>query len=316
MRGAGAVAVALVLGGSSPWMQIGYGPEHRRHNVAEAGLTLANVGSLAERWSVQVPGVTQEPVVADGRVYVATGPGVRALDEDDGTTVWDRELWAGARKAPAARSGDLLSYSGWDDFGSSSVCIGFSGSLDPADGSDVGPVTDRVSSPPVTSGSSVVQTSMSLVSPSPPLQCDPAPPLVLEVREVKTGEARWRATIPSDGSWLAAGPLFSDPTVADGRIYLNHEGVTYAFALDGCGAHTCSPIWSVTTNGPPRSPVAGPAGQVFVSAYPNLIALAGDDGSELWRADVYGELAVAGDTVFATGPQAPVTTASPRSCPT
>ena len=298
VRGTAVIAVALVLGGCSPWLQIGYGPEHQRHNMAEDDLTLANVASLTERWSVEVPGVEQEAVVADGRVYVATGPGVRALDEDDGTTVWDRELWAGSEKTPVARSGDLLSYSGWDRFGTS-ICEDFSGSLDPADGSGVGPVTDRVSSPAVTAGSRVVQTSVSIVSPGTS-QCNRTPPVVLEVRDVETGETQWRASIASQTSWSVPSPWVIHPTVAHGRVYLSHEGVTYAFALGGCGASTCSPIWSVTTGAAPRTPVAGPAGQVFVSSFTNLIALAGDDGSELWRADVYGELALAGDTIFAT----------------
>lgn len=297
---AAGVVMALVLTGCNGWLQVGYGPEHQRHNVAERTLTLANVGTLTEQWSVQVPRAWQEPIVADGRVYLATeaasgGAGALALDVDDGATVWERELWSGARKSPVALSGGLLHFSAFESFGSA-FCQGHSGRLNPADGSDAGPVTDRLSSPPVTAGSVVVQTS---VAPGVDGVCTPAPPLRLEVRDLETGAVRWHADISTPPNTWVEAVRYEHPTVADGKIYLNHEGVIFAFDLDGCGADTCSPIWSVDLDSR-RTPVAG-AGRVYVStSFSETVALAGDDGSELWRADVYAPLALAGDTVFAT----------------
>ncbi len=294
------VVMALALTGCNGWLQVGFGPEHQRHNVAERTLTLANVGTLTEQWSVRVPSAWQEPIVANGRVYLATeaaagGAGALALDADDGATVWNRELWSGARKSPVALSGGLLYFSGFESFGSNS-CQGHSGRLDPADGSDAGPVTDRLSSPPVTAGSVVVQTSFAFGVDG---RCTPVPPLRLEVRDLATGAVRWHADISTPPtSWVEA-VRYEHPTVADGHIYLNHEGVIFAFNLDGCGADTCAPIWSVDLDSR-RTPVAG-AGRVYVStSFSETVALAGDDGRELWRADVYAPLAFADNTVFAT----------------
>ncbi len=75
------------------WLQIGFGANHRRHNTLEAGLTRANVASLAVAWTTTMEGTMFEPMVSGGRVFVSSGsvtPGimrVRAVHAQTGETL-------------------------------------------------------------------------------------------------------------------------------------------------------------------------------------------------------------------------------------
>jgi hypothetical protein len=321
---AAVVATGLALS-ACQWPQVGFGPEHQRHNPSETDLTLDNVASLAPMWSVDVPGARTEPIVADGRVYVtrdirgtdAGGVWVRALSAADGATVWERQIGSGRMPiilpAPNARFGEQLS-AGFAALRSDGSCVATHGDLDPADGSGAVSTDGVVVSPAVTAGSVVVRTSVQTEVVAGICERDP---LVVRATDVTTGAELWTAS-PGDHTSLLGGFM---PTVADGRVLVTQGSRLHAYAADGCGAATCAPLWSVDLGAlvdtPP--PVAGNQGQAFVlldtdvggNLTTELVAVSGDDGAVLWRTDLGVPdggmdgrpwIAVGGDVVYVTSP--------------
>jgi outer membrane protein assembly factor BamB len=95
-RGAVLVALMAVVALPGCWLQIGAGPGHTRHQAFDGGLTAANVATLHELWSVEVPGTLSEPMVSEGRVFVTHTEthtsAVRAVDAATGATLWNTGL--------------------------------------------------------------------------------------------------------------------------------------------------------------------------------------------------------------------------------
>lgn len=95
-----AVLVAGVLL-SGCWLQIGNGPEHRYANAGEATLTVGNVATLSQAWSVSTGGSVTEPMVSGNQIYVANAEGtftccisarVWALDGGTGASLWSTSI--------------------------------------------------------------------------------------------------------------------------------------------------------------------------------------------------------------------------------
>lgn len=90
------------------------------HDAANTGYNPEGSGpesGVSERWSVEVS-ATAPPVVADGRVYVASNDDLRCFDAGDGSEVWtypprsdDLSLWS----APTVRDGRVYVGGGHDD---------------------------------------------------------------------------------------------------------------------------------------------------------------------------------------------------------
>jgi hypothetical protein len=61
------------MSGCDGWLQPGAGPEHTQFNPGENQLTVDNVASLSQSWSVEVPGSLSEPIVSGDSVYATQG---------------------------------------------------------------------------------------------------------------------------------------------------------------------------------------------------------------------------------------------------
>jgi outer membrane protein assembly factor BamB len=329
MRGMGR-AVALVgavtlLAGC--WTQVGFGPAHRWHNDAETALTAENAATLTERWSAEVRATyVSEPMVSDGRVYVTransypnNNVGARALDARTGATVWDTELvpgGSGVTSYPSAAvlSGGELWAGGAAVFTLGSIvrCGADFGRLDPSDGTVVATSPDDIYSPAVTAGDVVVQTTTAFGDPDGGF-CINGAPLTVTVRDRASLAALWSAPVPGEQSGPLV-PFYTLPTVADGRIYVANGSVLAAYALDGCGADTCEPLWSVDVGGTidRSTPVAASGGRVVVTLTAGqVVAVEGSSGVERWRAllDVSPPIAPPLQIVAAAGDTAYVATA-------
>jgi hypothetical protein len=226
---------ALVLGGALTgcWPQMDAGPEHRRHNPYEQGITPANVATLTEQWAVTGPGTISEPVLGSGRVHYLRRTGgapssavVETLDATAGDLAWSHEL------LPPG-GGDLMWTNGLNSSGGelwTSHTASASASLvrlDPATGATIAEETGIVVlSPSVTGDGVVVDLRMT----------SDLRHQVMVVRDRATLAVRWSADV------FATRP---SPTilVGDGLLHLVDGSSIRAYALDGCGEPTCPPLW-------------------------------------------------------------------------
>lgn len=89
--------------GQSDWGNWGAGPRNAL-TQPNAGLAAADVARLKLRWAFAYPGGTAgaEPVAVGGRLYLATGSGLFALDAKTGCTYWHSDVGAGAKMVTAA----------------------------------------------------------------------------------------------------------------------------------------------------------------------------------------------------------------------
>ena len=302
---AAAVVLLLLLPGC--WLQIGAGPGHTRYNPIEAGLTVANVSTLQEVWSVGVPGVLSEPMVSEGRVFVTRvdtfQSGVRAVDAATGGTLWDAGLvsvpqvsGAFAAGTPVTFVGDRLStgFLGFVPFAPGPVpgpaCALGSVALDPTTGAKSLGVSAFPSA--ATSADPVVTRALFSVATTSPCSLSDTT-ITLEVTGSPGGE--WRTTIPGSpaGSFT--------PTLTSDRVLLTHGSSLDAYAIDGCTSNCLR--WTRTLSPEPSTPVTDGTGPIFVTTGPHLVALDPADGGELWRAPLPGNgagVAVANGTVYVT----------------
>lgn len=83
------------------WTCLGGGPGHANFNPHETAINRQSVGSLREKWRLQVPGgVTQQPIIVGDRLFVATPPfnraegsssrdgGLHCIDAGNGLLIW------------------------------------------------------------------------------------------------------------------------------------------------------------------------------------------------------------------------------------
>jgi outer membrane protein assembly factor BamB len=298
-----AVAMAMVVAPGC-WLQIGAGPGHTRSQAFDGGLTAENVDTLHELWSVEVPGSLSEPMVSDGRVFVAStdaySAAVWALDARTGTSLWitglvDVPPVAGAAvgATPVTFVGDQLS-SGFFGFVPMApgrppgpACVLGATALDPATGAS-SPRGFGWPAPAVSVGPVVARVVLTVASTQP---CATSSTLTLEVTGSPGGG--WSTTIPGPFTGAFVPALTSD------RVLLTHGPSVDSYALD-CTEDCLR--WTRTLSPEPLDPVVDGTGPVLVRTGGALLALDQADGATLWTAPLAGtlgrEVAVADGTVY------------------
>jgi hypothetical protein len=311
----GMVSLAGVLL-SGCWLQPGFDGRHSRANDLENRLTVDNVDTLRELWSVPVgaadavgPVPVHEPLVRGGRVYVAFSEfsetfrrryGVSAL-ASTGEPVWTHygeSTDGGARSTPPTLVGDALYLSGMEAGGGAGCTTRFE-RLDPDDGRLV--TTQNVFVFGVTHSDDFIAFTHGAVC---------APNVIgttLSVRSVGAERSRFFVTL------LDA----SVPVASGGWIFVVSRSGLEAIDARGCGADRCPPTWTLPGLGLSAvvSPVVDRADdgspRVFVvTTSSELLAIDVTTRTVEWRASLDGtevaDLALADGTVFvATGGTGP-----------
>lgn len=301
VRGLVAVSLTLLLTGC--WLQPDFDGGRTRWNPWEERITPADVASLEQVWSVEIPTTRAsmpDPLVYGDRVFLPTETlapipgrfsssiGVRALDAATGDTVWEQAV--NPPEVVGTPFHDLTFVEGelWVDYLSRSAedCEAITVRLG-REGIVIGEEESQAIGGVMQSGRYVVQTLRD--------GCGPLlTPQILSVRDSRTRETLWTAAAGNFSTSLLAGDLV---VTAAG-----------AFPLGGCGAPTCNPIWTHSDIG---SPVAAPADtDVFFYRPPfgsdapgDLEAISRDTGARQWSARFPGSragFALDDDHVYAT----------------
>lgn len=300
------IALSTLLAGCFDWSQPSFGPAHTRYNADDQSITVANVASLDTLWEMPSTASLSEPIVVGERVFTTvygSPPSVRAYDVATGSLLWETPVAAGfGGPTSVTASGDSLLVGDGE---------GALQRLDPATGAVLQTVPVGVPGLPVTAGDYVVSVD-SIGRPGA---------LQLTVRDRETFVKLWIHEFASVG-------LPSEvPTVADGRIYISRGSTLMAFELAGCGAATCSPLWTRQFYAPPSTAIAGPGGEIFLVVtrqrenphgggtftFAEVHAIDGATGVALWQQLVEGAgsftstapggvagLAARGDTLYLT----------------
>jgi len=277
-------ATVLSLSACDVWEQAGRLPDAGRFNPEEVGITPSNVASLSGAWSADVTGSFSEPLLSGDRLYTTVVSGasgvVRAYDVTTGAVVWERPTPAssGAPGPVVMVAGDLWVSSG-------TGCSGVLSKLDPATGNVLATETTgpALVGAFVASGSTVASVQNGCVT-------DRRPRLV--VRDLVSPAADWTFAFPD-------GALMTPPSISHDKIYVVADNLVYAFGATGCGAATCTPLWtsSLDVDGAEvidsgERPVIGPDGTVYVGGLTHSIqtlveAFDGETGAHLWRTDLH-----------------------------
>ncbi len=300
-----AAAAVAVVALSGCWPQPAAGPSRQRSNGLETSLTTANVASLAPVWSANLGSpVGGEPIVSGTRVFARTmaavlGPSsshVVSLDAASGATLWDHDFSPSSgfpdQYNPVTLAGDTLLVG--EDTGIFRLDFWTGGTVGIVNAA--GNVSAALT---VGDGLLVTSTTDAFFSTEQ-----------LEVYDAETLTLEWTANISTNFQNIVA------IAVGGGRIFVGTGTSLRAFDAAGCGAASCSPLWTVdfTSNqGPLLEPmIVGDT--VFAAAtlpVPNapgtgvLVALAADTGAERWRAQTSPNTpgaASAGGVVYANGP--------------
>ena len=85
------LAATVALAGC--WYQPGFGPHRSAHNNIERGLTVDNVDTLAQSWSVDLgDGAVSDPVVSRSGLHAVSGNVVHTRKLADGAALWSDEV--------------------------------------------------------------------------------------------------------------------------------------------------------------------------------------------------------------------------------
>lgn len=309
---AAAAGVCLLLTGC--WLQPGFNGAHTRTNTVENQLTVANVATMQQAWSIDLAGNNvSEPLISGSSVYVTYGEsltwGAQSIDTATGVVRWDRTLTSAdaafvETRMPLTFVGGELWTSWAED--ASGTCGGHLARLNPADGTVVGTQPMIPISPPTVAGDHFAQVHTTVND------CSVVTGDVdLMVGDVDGASTVW-STHLEGSAWS-----FPQPMVASDRVFIPHpfEGAS-AYPLDRCDPAptpgTCTPIWTVesydrSVSGRPL--VGGPSGQLFVAAGVSLpgttdgqvLVISQDTGAVLWRAPydaTQAEIAVSRDRLY------------------
>lgn len=293
-QGLALVAVLVpLLSACDVWEQVGQGAGNTRFNPKEAAITPANVGSLSQKWSSHISGDFSEPILSGGKIYTTVSPpsgagSVRSYDAKTGALLWDEPVPAPTtpgEAGPVVLAGGAL----WVSHGGSgaSSCAAVLSRLDPANGDVLSTETTgaEILGPVVGSGSTVAFVTRNGCG-------QPGGQSQLRVRDTATPSASWTFSFPASASPHA-------PAIGDGTIYVTADDVMYAFDAAGCGAATCTPLWTkaLEVDGAPAfayegRPVVGSDGTVYIGASGPAIstlvfALDGATGAHLWRTELH-----------------------------
>ncbi len=325
------VALTLALGGC--WLQQDFGPARQNFNPFESGLTAANVATLGEAWTATAPSQDQ-PLVTGNAVYTGVlnvNPAgaersftVRAVARGSGAPLWTRTVEVLPRFSPDSPS---LGVAGLVSADRDEVVIASQGIgatfgtafhvFDPLTGALI---DTRLDPRRFLDTTSVVSNGDTLAYRASDLDLGGQ---VLVVRSRQTFEQLWSAPLPAELPVTAdlGGPL----VIAGDRLLVREViagtdvQVVRAYALSGCGAATCAPLWTAEVP-PPASPfddldvkvvAAADDGHLLLRRSARLAgALQSDDlvvltadGELEWSTPLLrlGTVAVAGDRVVVTG---------------
>ncbi len=256
-----------------------------------------NVAGLHEAWSVELPGSASEPIASGSRVYLTRSiftesADVRALDAATGAEAWRREVVPPLPPDPGnmvianpvAFSGNRL----WMGYAATGLGIHLV-SLDPADGSiltDSNQSGQVVTTPVVTGEGVAAYARVNLVANSS----------TLVVRDPDTATIQWIAN-------LTLLPV-EDVAIARGRVYAPDSSTLTAFAVAGCGALACAPVWRATVPGGDRvrHVAVGSDGSVVAVAGHSITDFDGATGAVRWTRTLTGlpgeTVAIAGDLIY------------------
>jgi outer membrane protein assembly factor BamB len=279
------VALTLALGGC--WLQQDFGPTRQNFNPFETGLTSANVATLAEAWTAPAPSQDQ-PLVTAHAVYAGVltvdpaGPDraftVRAVAPGSGAPLWTRTVQVLPRVSPDSPSHGVagLVAADRDEIVLASQGIGATfGTAFHVFEPLTGALIDVRQDPRrFVDATSVVLNGGTLAYRAWDVDLGEQ---VLVVRSRETFEELWSAPLP-DEPVIAdrGGPL----VIAGDRLFVREViagtdvKVVRAYALSGCGAATCAPVWTAEV------PLPAPPG--FDDLDVKLVAAA-DDGHLLLR---------------------------------
>ena len=291
-------AIAVALAGC--WPAPGQGPDRRSHNPFETRIGAGNVDSLAVEWTASTgSGDAGPPVVSNRAVHVSDGNKLFSFDRATGDLLWryheeDVIFWA----ADPVADGDRVLFSGGVTRGFGGVWLSEAAWFDARTGGG----RDEVPAGPVTGRRGTRLVSW-WASGGPEAGFTA---YGLDVHDEAQPAAGWDALVSVTFGQTLGWPR--PPTLGARHVYLagplsRYDGGTttgvHAFpftdpATDcqappaGLPAVAC-PTWSAPTHSPPAtSPVLaeGEAAAYVVLRDGTLLALATDDGRELWRSDL------------------------------
>jgi outer membrane protein assembly factor BamB len=284
------VVATLLLNGC--WFQPGWGPGRAGHNADEDQLTLANVATLQQGWSIDLgASPALHPVMSEYGVHAVSGDTVTTVALADGSTRWTYAIDLGPRDTVGSPSMGgvpnnqhwlhvpIIRYDSPDDqevYGSNAV-------LDPATGA-VDTTMGRFGD----NGSIAVDGEM-------------ASAIARVERNIDEPPRPWATLILSYGNYvyrwwdvlLANGPTEDVPTaLGRDRIVFGLDDQVQAFARTGC--YYCQALWTTDLGATATTPALSNASQtVFVGdSSGGVSALNLIDGSVRWTADLGGDRSI------------------------
>lgn len=268
---------------SGAWPDYRSGPDESGWNGAENRLDPAAARTLTKRWEFNAG--AEPPVISGAYLYAARlaevdafpagGCGQRSCD-----VVWRADLGMSSQ-GPTAPAGAPAVAGGWllvtvNTPGNSGTAWVYAYKAAGCGSSTCSPVWKRqigwdTSTSPGTNGlaSSPPVASGGLVYAAPYTTGD------LYALAADSGAVAWKATVNSG--------LRSAPAVANGVVYVMDGSTLTAYAASGCGAATCSPLWSDDIIWSGQSGPVVSNGRVFVEdGYSKVHAFDAQSGATLW----------------------------------
>lgn len=289
------------------WPQRKFDAAATAFNAAETKIGAGNVANLKEKWRKPLTsGVDGAPVVAAGRLYVASGTKLLALDLKKGRTVWTRDFeFAYVEGAPAVANGLVFTTNG----------DRYLYALDAANGKQkwraplpasafkgepvvsggvvyVGCSDHKLYAFSVKKGNQLWATDLRDSRPSSPAVAQSGvfsmtPDGVLHKLDRKSGKELWykKAGILSVGT----------PAVVGGAVYVGAAPNVSAF-----DASTGDLLWSTETAGTAMSPAFADGVVVTAANSGHVYAMDPATGVVIWDVDVdaYSDVSVANGVVY------------------
>lgn len=258
------------------WGQVGGNAANQYANTGETGITPATVATLAPEWSA--PGAAD---IAWGNQVIGVDDGqVRSIAAGTGALQWAHDAREPLMTRTVAAAGpSVVGDEVWVSIHRSAlsphggVCGGKNLRLDLATGAEATPLLPATSGAIVPFGDAVAAFAQTYYY-SPTDGC-PSTSGPLTVHDAASGAARW------------AGEPGGRPVVIDDQV-INASGPTVrAYTAAGCGAPTCSPLW--TAQLPGNAGQLSAAGAYVYALVPygspaTLVALDRATGAVAWTA--------------------------------
>lgn len=312
------------------WNQTGFGPSLQRYNPYETAISPSNVSQLTLDWETGNTFQGLPRTITDGRLYT---PSMQELDATTGTVLRTFSNLGGQNlivrgnvvyvmgsylKVGDINSGALLWYElnelrafGGPNLAGGLVYISALDGLDAYNANGCGTLDcaavwtysglrfEQGSTPAIASGDLYAGGTDS---------SDQNAKLI--VLNAQNGTLLWSFADPNN----TVTGVPSSPVVDNGLVFINMPGpgsqtTLFAFNANGCGAATCSPLWSATNYGGSED-LAAANGVVYVGSQDDYLYAFNEGGcgsatcAPLWKGQaprpVTGAPAVANGVVYAT----------------